>query len=454
MIGEGEDSLPYAKGRSLLELQQAFLDLRFGMFIHFNMATFQNREWGDPSLPTELFDPTNLDTDQWAKCAISAGMTWGCLTTKHHDGFCLWPTKTRSLHSVNGDIVGAYVDSFRKRGLRVAFYFSILDLREDIRHFNITPDKVQLIKDQLTELLTQYGEITALIIDGWDAPWSRITYEEVPFHEIYALVKRLQPNCLIADLNASKYPAAGLYYTDLKAFEQNAGEHLPDKSSIPAFSCVTLTEGWFWKLADIERPLKSTEQVVSEWLIPQNERHCSLILNAPPTREGRLAPNVVARLKEIGGAWKHAGPTAKVQPSTVITTRSLTTGRPVHASSSPDTVGPDEAVDGNFDSAWRPDDGHLKAWIEVQLDGGRPFNTLVLVEPVGKADYPASRISSYRFEAWIESEWVTLASGTVPAAVQMHEIPRVHAERVRLVISALADSPHISDFGVYNEPRG
>jgi alpha-L-fucosidase len=445
---------PNTIDRPLLELQQSFLDLRFGMFIHFNMATFQDREWGNPFIPPELFHPTALDTDQWAEAAVSAGMTRGCLTSKHHDGFCLWPTKTRSAHSLHGDIVQAFVDSFRQRGLRIALYFSILDLREDIRHFNITPDKVQLIKDQLTELLTLYGEVDALIIDGWDAPWSRITYEEVPFHEIYALVKRLQPNCLLADLNASKYPAAGLYYSDLKAFEQNAGEHLPEVSSVPAFSCVTLTDQWFWKLADAERPLKSTEQVVSEWLIPQNERHCSLILNAPPTREGRLAPNVVARLKEIGAAWKHGGPTAKVRATTVITTRNLATGRPVHASSSPDTVGPDLAVDGSFESSWCLEEGEREGWIEVQLDGVLAFNTLVLVEPIGREGYSESRIASYQFQSWTGSQWVDLAAGDVPAAVQMHEIPRVRAERVRLVFSASADSPHIADIGIYDEPRG
>jgi len=80
------------------------------------------------------------------------------------------------------------------------FYYSILSLRDDIRHFNVTPVKIQLIKDQLTELFTRYGEVDILITDGWDAPWSRITYEEVPFHEIYEHIKNLQPDCLICDL--------------------------------------------------------------------------------------------------------------------------------------------------------------------------------------------------------------------------------------------------------------
>src|SRR6201993_4222756 len=103
-----------SRGTPLLDLQQRFVDLRFGMFVHFNMATFQDREWGDPKSPPHLFHPAALDTDQWAAAAQSAGMTWGCLTTRHHDGFCIWPTKTlaasvgKATHST--DVVQAYVN--------------------------------------------------------------------------------------------------------------------------------------------------------------------------------------------------------------------------------------------------------------------------------------------------------------------------------------------------------
>jgi alpha-L-fucosidase len=348
-----------ARGKSLLQLQQEFLDLRFGMFVHFNMATFQDREWGDPTAPPDQFNPTALDTDQWAETALAANMTCGCLTTKHHDGFCIWPTATRGASvrqtQHKTDIVRAYVDSFRKRGLKVALYYSMLDMRDDIRHFNVTREKVKLIKAQLTELFTKYGDIFALIIDGWNAPWSRITYEEIPFREIYGLVKRLQPDCLISDLNASQYPAGGLYYTDLKAFEQNAGQLVPNESSVPAYSCVTLTDGWFWKQQDATGRLKETKTVVDGWLVPLNARHCNLILNAPPNREGRLAPNVVSRLIEIGRAWKNPGPTEKIGQHVVITTQNLATGKPIAASSYPDTVGPDEANDGDFRSSWYTD---------------------------------------------------------------------------------------------------
>jgi alpha-L-fucosidase len=445
------------RGMPLLELQQRFVDLRFGMFVHFNMATFQDREWGDPTSPVDLFRPTALDTDQWAMAAHSANMTWGCLTTRHHDGFCLWPTKTaaasvgQTLYST--DVVRAYVNSFRKAGLRVGLYYSILSLRDDIRHFNVTRAKVQLIKDQLTELFTRYGEVDILITDGWDAPWSRITYEEVPFHEIYAHIKNLQPNCLLCDLNASQYPPGGLYYSDVKAFEQNAGQKVPEGSDVPALSCATLTEGWFWKRRDANGTVKAVKTVVDEWLGPLNRRQCNLILNAPPTREGRLAPNVVSRLEEIGKAWQHPGPMAKLSEHVVITSRNLAKGKPIHASSYPDTVGPDEANDGDFHSSWYFEEGHTSGWLEVDLQKQESFNVVSLVEPVGKGDdYSESRIQSYRFECWNGVNWAMLANGEKPTPTTIHRIARVSSQRVRLLLESSNQMPHIAEIGVYDEP--
>lgn len=427
------------------------------MFLHFNMATFQDREWGDPTAPPDLFRPTALDTDQWAAAAQSANMTWGCLTTRHHDGFCIWPTKTAAANvgqtSHATDVVRAYVNSFRKAGLRVGLYYSILSLRDDIRHFNVTPAKIRLIQDQLTELFTNYGEIDILITDGWNAPWSRITYEEVPFREIYEHVKSLQPDCLQCDLNASQYPAGGLYYSDIKAFEQNAGQKVPEGSDVPALSCVTLTDEWFWKQRDLSGRLKPVTTVVNEWLEPLNRRHCNLILNAPPTREGRLAPNVLSRLAEIGKAWKHPGPMDRLSEHVVITTQNLATGKPIHASSYPDGVGPDEANDGDFGSSWYPDEGVTSSWLEVDLGQQESFNVVSLVEPVGtENDYPQSRIRSYRFQYWNGARWIDLIGGETPAPATIQSIARASSRRVRLLLESSQDMPHIAEIGVYNEP--
>ena len=200
-----------AQTKSLHQLQQEFVDLRCGMFIHFNMPTFFNEDWPDPDAAPELFNPVRMDCKQWAKAAKSANMTYGCLTTKHHSGFCIWDTKTTDYSVMSSpfkrDVVKEYADAFRAEGMKVMLYYSILDTHARLRPKCITPQHIEMIKEQLRELLTNYGEITALIIDGWDAPWSRISYDDVPFEDIYRLVKSIQPNCLVMDLNANALKA-------------------------------------------------------------------------------------------------------------------------------------------------------------------------------------------------------------------------------------------------------
>lgn len=448
----------YRQDTPLLQLQQEFLDLRLGMFIHMNMATFQDREWGDPKGSLDAFSPARLDTDGWAAGALSAGMRYASLTAKHHDGFCLWPSRAGGANvsqtPCKTDIVKAYADSFRAAGLKVGLYYSMLDLRAEIQRFNITPAKIQRIKDELTELLSDYGPINSLVIDSWDASWSRISYDEIPFQEIYAHIKQLQPNCLISVLNAGQHPAGALYYTDIKMFEQNAGQHLPSTSVIPSQSCVTLTDGWFWKTGDEARPLKPARQIVTEWLEPQNQRHCNLIVNAPPNREGRLAPNILALLQEVGRLWKHPGPAAKISPSTVITSPNLASRRPIRASASPDTIGPDMANDGSLWSAWELPQGQRRGWLEVELPAGATFNTLALVEPFSPdSDYPTSRISRYRFEAWNAGAWHEIAGGERSDPVRLHTIAKTAASKLRLSIEASDDGAKIADIGVYDEPR-
>ena len=129
--GEKQEAKP------LKELQQAFVDLRFGMFIHFNMPTFCPEDWCDPDASPELFNPVKLDCSQWAKAAKSAGMTYGCLTTKHHSGFCIWDTKSTDYNVMRSplkrDVVREFADAYRKAGLRVMLYYSILDTHHRLR---------------------------------------------------------------------------------------------------------------------------------------------------------------------------------------------------------------------------------------------------------------------------------------------------------------------------------
>jgi alpha-L-fucosidase len=289
----------FAQTKSLGQLQQAFVDLRFGMFIHYNIPTYMPDDWADPDASPAIFNPTQLDCSQWAKAAKAANMSYGCLTTKHHSGFCIWNTKTTDYNVMNSpygkDVVRQYVDAFRAEGLNVMLYFSILDTHHKLRPHQITPQHIEMVKAQLRELLTNYGEITALIIDGWDAPWSRISYDDVPFEDIYYLIKSLQPNCLVMDLNAAKYPSEALFYTDIKSYDQGAGQNISKHGNrLPALSCLPINDNWFWKRSFPTSPVKSPVELVNNNIVPFNKVYCNFILNVAPNRLGLIDDNAVA----------------------------------------------------------------------------------------------------------------------------------------------------------------
>jgi alpha-L-fucosidase len=310
-----------------------------------------------------------------------------------------------------------------------------------------------MVKAQLTELLTNYGEITALFFDGWDAAWSRITYDQLPFRTIYDHIKSLQPNCLVADYNAGQFPGAALYYTEIKQYEQHAGQTIPLDSKIASQSGTTLQSDWFWKTEYPTQELRPARQIVEEWLIPFNERYCNLILNVAPNRDGRFDKNAVDRLAEIGRLWKNAGPGPKLTPSVMITTSNLAYAQRSFASSSADTSGADLANDNSFHTYWSSDDGQMSAWLEIAFDRPTSFNTVTVVEPRFSDSYgPASRIGAYQVQRWNNGTWVDIVAGHTPAEFQIHQFPRIIAERVRLNIVGSAESPGIAEFGIYDEP--
>ncbi|MDR2414485.1 MAG: alpha-L-fucosidase [Odoribacteraceae bacterium] len=437
--------------RPLHQLQQEFVDLRFGMFIHFNIPTFMQEDWADPGAPADIFNPTRLDCSLWADAARAANMSYGCLTTKHHSGFCIWDTKTTNYNVMNSplkrDVVREYVEAFRAAGLKVMLYYSILDTRHKLRPGWIAPRHVEMVKAQLRELLTNYGEITALVIDGWDAPWSRISYDEIPFEEIYLLVKSIQPDCLVMDLNAAKYPPDALYYTDIKSYEQGAGQHIArEHNRLPALSCLPLNRNWFWKESFPASPVKDPATIVNENIIPMNNAYCNFILNVAPNREGRIDDNALEALREIGKRWKNDGPTAALPPNHLpVIASNLAKGRPVDSSWSLDMHIMDLAVDDDFSTAWDSIDAVKNPWFEVYLDGEQAFNAVVIVEK------EKPRISRYCLEYFDRGAWKPLFSGENNERVKIHRFDRVSGERVRLVVDAYRELPSIAEFQVYNE---
>lgn len=446
-------SVPFHGQDHLREMQQKFVDDKFGMFIHFNMPTFVDEDWPAPDTPADTFYPRKLDCEQWADAALSAGMRFGCLTTKHHSGFCIWDTHTTDYNVMNSplkrDVVREYADAFRKKGLGVMLYYSILDTHHRLRPGYITRNHVELIKDQLKELLTGYGPISGIIIDGWDAPWSRISYEEIPFDDIYHFIKQWQPDCLVMDLNSAKYPQDALFYTDIKSFEQNAGQHISkDSNKMPALSCLPLNASWFWKTDFPVTDVKSPEWLVNENLIPFNKAYCTFILNVSPNRDGLLDENTRKALKTIGDLWKgKEGPDMLLGDyERPVTAENIAKHRPANSSWSDDSFIMDFGNDDNFSSAWHSNKRVENPWFEVELDRTRPFNMITL------ADNNES-FSSYRIYYEKDGAWYEIPVQPVPGKVKVHRFEKVWGNRVKVTFTKTGEKMYLSELGVYYERR-
>ncbi len=430
--------------------QQDFVNLRFGMFIHFNIPTFMDEDWADPEAPPSLFNPAKLNCDQWARAAKSANMSYGCLTTKHHSGFCIWDTKTTGYNVMNSplkrDVVKEYAAAFRANGLKVMLYYSILDTHHKLRPGFINQNHIEMVKAQLTELLTNYGEITALIIDGWDAPWSRISYDDIPFEDVYYLVKSIQPNCVIMDLNAAKYPAEALFYTDIKSYEQGAGQHISKESNrLPALSCLPINRAWFWKKTFPSEPVKDPKMLVNEDIIPFNKVFCNFILNVAPNRDGLIDDNALNALKEVGKMWKNEGSVEALPPiDAPIISSNIAKHQPAESSWSSDMDIMDFANDDNFKSSWISNPTVKEPWYQVSFAREMPFNLITIVE--NKAN-----ITGYHIDYRLNGEWKPLLAGENASRVKVHRFNRVWGDKVRIRIDASGNPPAISELGIYNE---
>lgn len=432
-------------------LQQKFVDLKFGMFIHYNLPTYMNADWPDPEASPAIFNPKKLNADQWAKAAKSANMTYGCLTTKHHSGFCIWDTKTTGYNVMNSplkrDVVKEYADAFRANGLKVMLYYSILDTHHKLRPHQITKKHFEMVKAQLTELLTKYGKIEAIIIDGWDAPWSRISYDDIPFEDVYHLVKSIQPDCVLMDLNGAKYPAEGLFYSDIKTYEMGAGQRISKETNrMPALACLPIQSSWFWKTNFPTTPVKDAAKMVAE-VTALNNVDCNFILNVAPNRDGLFDDNAVAALKEIGKLWKNDGPAPKLAPTGApIISTNLAKNKPANGSWSEDMDIMDFANDDDFATSWVSNASVAKPWYEVDFGKDEAFTTIAITEKV-------PNITAYHLEYLQNGVWKSIAKSENTSRVKVNRFDRVYGSKVRVWIDKADKPASIAEFGVYNERR-
>jgi alpha-L-fucosidase len=330
----------YAPTSQNLAARQWFEDARFGLFVH----------WGPFSIPgsgewvmnnrnitvknytrlMDFFNPIDFDAAAWVAAAKNAGMKYITLITRHHDGFSMWDTKASDFNIMNSpykkDIVKMIVDECHKQGLKIFFYYSLLDWRRDDYSYwtgrtgqgtgrtmhGDWNNYIKFMEQQLTELLTNYGEVAGIWFDGyWDQTEPEGAADRTPridwhLNEIYALIHKLQPQCLIGN-NHHLSPLPG---EDFQMFEQDlpgenkGGLNYQKPSELPLESCVTMNDSWGFNLTDTS--YKTPKQLI-DLLVRASGYGANLLLNIGPMPNGKIQPEFLERMAYMGNWIKTYG---------------------------------------------------------------------------------------------------------------------------------------------------
>jgi len=323
----------YEPTASNLKNREWFNDARFGMFIHWGPFSIPgDGEWvmnnrnitvANYTRLEKFFNPIDFDAAQWVGLAKGAGMKYITLITRHHDGFSMWDTKYSDFNIMHTpykkDIVKMIADECHKQGIKLFLYYSLLDWRRDDYSWwtgrtgqgtgrtvkGNWNDYIQFMKNQLTELLTNYGEIGGIWFDGyWDQTAPEGAADRTPkidwhLNEIYGLIHKLQPQCLIGN-NHHLSPLPG---EDFQMFEQDlpgenkGGLNFQKPSDLPLESCVTMNNSWGFNITDTT--YKSNQQLI-DLLAKAAGYGANLLLNIGPMPNGEIQPEFVDRLHWMG----------------------------------------------------------------------------------------------------------------------------------------------------------
>jgi alpha-L-fucosidase len=468
-----EDILDTAANIAPTPNQLSWQEMEFTAFAHFGMNTFTDREWGEGMEDPTLFNPTGFDARQWARVFKEAGMRMIIVTAKHHDGFCLWPSrytehsvKKSPWHDGQGDVVGEVARACREAGLKFGIYLSPWDRHEPT--YGDSPAYNRHFCDQLRELLSGYGEISEVWFDGACGEGPNGKKQEYDWLSYYRVIRELQPKSVIfgmapdlrwigtetgygretewsvVPVTIREGPVAPLAsLDDLFVPGDMTAEDLGSREKIslaralawyPAETDVSIRPGWFYHAGE-DAEVKTPEKLIDIYFSSVG-RNSVLLLNVPPDKRGLIHENDTRSLIEMKRILDETFAVNLAEDAEITATRE----KKSHGSAF--------ILDPDKDTFWTTPDGVETASLEFSLPEPRCFDVALLQEEIRVGQ----RVEEFALEAWDGNSWRPFAAGTTIGYRRLLRFPEVTTGRVRLTIRKSRTSPTLSAFGLFKLP--
>jgi len=465
-VGIAQVKAPAACGPTPSENQMRVQEMESYAFVHFSLNTYTDQSWGFGNEDVKLFNPEKADCRQWARICKEAGMKGVIITAKHHCGFCLWPSKYTEYSVKNapwkngkGDMVREMADACKEYGLKLGIYLSPWD-RNSADYGK--PEYITYFRDQLTELLTNYGPIFEVWFDGANGgsgyygganetrTIDRTTYYD--WKNTYALIHKLQPKCVIWNDGGERGDLRWVgteegYVGETNWSLLNATGDVPwnmlhygvenGNAWVPAEVNTSIRPEWFYHPNE-DNKVKTVPQLMDLYYNSIG-RNGTLLLNFPIMPNGLIHPTDEMNGIKFGKAVKESFAVNLAENKKTIVSN-------VRGNSK--KFGSAMAVDGNKNTYWTTDNNTKTASLTIDLGKPTLFNRFMVQEYIRLGQ----RVNAFTVEAFIDGNWKEVAKATTIGYKRILRFPSVKATQVRFSITDSKCSPVISNIGIYDAP--
>ncbi|MBU0474630.1 MAG: alpha-L-fucosidase [Bacteroidetes bacterium] len=459
-----------AKAANLVPTAQQYnwQKLEFTAFVHFGINTFTNREWGLGNEDPAIFNPEKLDTEQWIRTFKEAGIKLAILTAKHHDGFCLWPTKYTE-HSVknspwkngNGDVVREFVDACRKYGIKVGLYLSPWDRNN--KSYGDSPKYNEFYLNQLSELLTNYGEIEEVWFDGANGEGKNGKKQVYDWQSYYSLIRKLQPNAVtfgmspdvrwvgtetgygresewsvipidLSGINIdSNYPLDEIYKPrDYVNYDLGSRDKIIKATGLfyyPAEVNTSIRPGWFYHKSQ-DDSVKSVKELLNTYFASVG-RNGVFLLNFPPNENGLLSQNDIDTIKCL----------KRILDGTF--SKNFAEGSTITLDSNENKLSYNSIFEEH--KTLIVNENKSNAIFEFDLANEEIFDVIMLQENIRIGQ----RIEKFHLDFFDGNNWMKFAEGTTVGYKRLLRFNEIKAKKIRLVIEQSRLNPTINNIGLY-----